>query len=180
MFLSKLLPVVNAIAIAPGTAAVADEGMVGLMVAGQASTRGMPLSMRDDIARRVIVPRFPLRPGTTYSPTIDSDPFATTVPPPEADPPRVIGFAPSQAIIPANSLRIHLTFSEPVAGGITTDGGGSSLAPTAPWMAGRYRLIGDPELEGISGNTPYAPFDARVGAVSMVQAPIIPALTVTP
>ncbi len=81
MFLSKLLPVVNAIAIAAGTAAVADEGMVGLMVAGQASTRGMPLSMRDDIARRVIVPRFPLRPGTTYSPTIDSDPFATTVPP---------------------------------------------------------------------------------------------------
>lgn len=303
---------------------VTSGDMVRLSVAGQISTRSMPLTVAQDGTGLVVDPRFSLRPGTHYALTVGDTLFDVAIPAPVNNAPRIMGFAPSQALIPANTLRIYLNFSEPMARGqlreqvsllrsdgmevespflnleselwdadqrratllfdpgrikqgvgpnlagdaplqagesyrlivseqmrsaagvpldaqvtlafragpaerseidpfdwdilnpragtltpisvafdrimdsgavarlltleapdgtrvrgeVQTDGGGWSLAPTGPWTAGHYRLIVDPELEDVSGNTPGVPFDAAVGTIGLVQEPTILTITI--
>ena len=91
--------------------------MLRLQVAALDTTRGMPLSLKRRDDALVIVPRFALKPGTDYVLNIGMDRFDIRFPQPKATPPTLAGFAPSQAVIPANTLRFYLQFSEPMARG---------------------------------------------------------------
>jgi len=66
-----------------------------------------------------------------------------------------------------------------VRGQIETDGGGWSLIPDRRWQAGTYKLIIDPELEDVSGNTIGAAFDAAAGTIGIKQDPIILTFEIT-
>ena len=83
--------------------------------------RGMLLTLSGTDGLLTVSPRFPLRSGAIYSLRInlpDKNYSATfSMPASEAPKPTVTHFAPSQAIIPANTLRLYLTFSEPMARG---------------------------------------------------------------
>lgn len=96
---------------------LANPELVRLQVKDSNSTRGMPVTLQDQGAVLSIQPRFNLKPGTAY--VLDlSGPTLEIVPPAaQATIPRLVGFAPSQAIIPANTLRLYLHFSEPMARG---------------------------------------------------------------
>ncbi len=109
-----------------GLAAVlADPARLRLQAVTVESGRGMLVVLtRDDDALR-ITPQFPLRPGAQYALRLDLPDVAGfngefAVPQPDAAAPRVTDFAPSQAVIPANVLRLYLTFSEPMAAGQAT------------------------------------------------------------
>ncbi|MGX9354721.1 Ig-like domain-containing protein [Roseobacteraceae bacterium S113] len=300
------------------------DGRIELRVAGQASRRSMPLAVTREAGSLIVTPRFSLRPGTDYTLSVGDADFAVSVPIAETKAPRVAGFTPSQAVIPANTLRLYIRFTEPMARGqlrdhirlvtrngrqiaspflnletelwdadqrratllldpgrikqgvgpnthggaplqagesyrlvvsehmrsaaglrleapvslafrvgpaerraiapeewdvlvpsaashtpltlafdrvidsntalrmltlmgpdgrrvegvVHSDGGGWSLSPTVPWMTGTYRLIVDPELEDISGNTPAAPFDAHSGTIGTLDAPHVLSLEI--
>ncbi len=94
---------------------MSDTKLARLTVTGQASTRGMPVTLNEDGTRLVIDPRFPLRPGSDYTLDLLERQFEISVSAPAATTPRIVGFAPSQAVIPANTLRMYLHFSEPMA-----------------------------------------------------------------
>ncbi|WP_412562156.1 Ig-like domain-containing protein [Thalassobius sp. MITS945101] len=98
-------------------ALLANPELLRLQVASIKSTRGMPITLQDQGTTLVIEPRFDLRPGTVYM--LDLNGTALEIVPPivEATVPRLVGFAPSQAVIPANTLRLYLHFSEPMARG---------------------------------------------------------------
>jgi len=102
-------------------ALLANPELLRLQVARLDSTRGMPVTLRDQGETLVIEPRFDLRPGTVYM--LDLNGTALEIVPPiaEATVPRLVGFAPSQAVIPANTLRLYLHFSEPMARGQLRD-----------------------------------------------------------
>jgi hypothetical protein len=103
------------------TRVLAEPDRLRLQLAGSASARGMLVSLSRTTVEIVVVPRFPLRPGSRYVLALDlpegdvSAAFA--LPAPEAPAPRLAGFAPSQGVIPANVLRLYLSFSEPMARG---------------------------------------------------------------
>lgn len=302
-----------------------DQGRVRLTVKQQISSRSMPFTLREESDALAIDPRFSLRPGTKYVLDIGTEQFEIAIPAPVASAPELTGFAPSQAVIPANTLRLYLGFSEPMARGqlfdmvrlvrsdgsrvespflnletelwdpdqrrvtvvidpgslkqgvgpnirsgaplqvgqsyrliisdrmksakgvslneqikvtfkvgpperrainpsdwqvlvpeaetrtpfsvafdrimdsasaarllkleapdgtkvngeVLTDGGGWSVSPSSPWAPGRYRLIIDPELEDIAGNTPGAPFDAGAGTMGKDQKPTILSFKIT-
>ena len=68
--------------------------------------------------------------------TIAGEPLRIALPAPDANLPRLVGFAPSQAVIPANTLRLYLHFSEPMARGqlremvsLVTAGGAPIASP---------------------------------------------------
>lgn len=104
-------------------AALAEPDRLRLQLAGSASVsvRGMLVSLSQLDGALQITPRFALRSGTDYALALDlpdSD-FETVLalPAAEAEAPHLAGFAPSQAVIPANTLRLYLTFSRPMARG---------------------------------------------------------------
>ncbi|MEL6688821.1 MAG: hypothetical protein AAFP28_00765 [Pseudomonadota bacterium] len=98
----------------------ADEFV--LQVSGLASSRGMPFSVTASSSSLRIKPRFALRPGTDYTLKLpDGRTLAIAVPAQDAPSPKLVGFAPSQAVIPANTLRLYLHFSEPMARGQMRD-----------------------------------------------------------
>ncbi len=106
-----------------GLAAVlAEPTRLRLQAVTVESGRGMLVVLtRDDDALR-ITPQFPLRPGARYALSLDLPDGAQfngeiALPLPQAAAPRITEFAPSQAVIPANILRLYLTFSEPMAAG---------------------------------------------------------------
>ncbi len=98
-------------------ALLANPELLRLQVASLDSTRGMLVTLQDQGANLIIQPRFDLKSGTVY--TLDLNGTALEIVPPiaEATVPRLVGFSPSQAVIPANTLRLYLHFSEPMARG---------------------------------------------------------------
>ena len=102
-------------------AVLANPDVLRLQVVSSMSDRGMLVSLVADRGDILIAPRFPLRPGTDYVLKLDlpKTQFETTLtrPAPDAEAPHLIAFAPSQAVIPANILRLYLTFSQPMDSG---------------------------------------------------------------
>ena len=90
---------------------------VRLSLAGSASERGMLLSLsrHDDLL--VATPRFPLRLGTEFILSVLGENFNIDLSPPVAHVPTLLRFSPEQAVIPANTLRFYLHFSQPMAQG---------------------------------------------------------------
>ncbi|WP_143515308.1 Ig-like domain-containing protein [Pseudooctadecabacter jejudonensis] len=72
-----------------------------------------------------IAPHFALLEGRTYELTLNLDggrtTFDITLPTADVEAPTIVGFAPSQAVTPANTLRLYLTFSKPMARGHVRD-----------------------------------------------------------
>ncbi|WP_424969699.1 Ig-like domain-containing protein [Dinoroseobacter sp. S76] len=106
-------------------AALLSGAPLRLQIAGLNSTRGMPLSIAETGAELRVTPRFALKPGTRYTLRFDlaSARHALTVTPPALpeEAPALIGFDPAQAVIPANTLRLYLHFSTPMARGQLRD-----------------------------------------------------------
>jgi len=101
---------------------VQNPETVLLQVSGLASRNGMPVSVRADGATILIEPRFDLRPGTDYALRLgDAIDLFIALPEPEAKTPRLLTFEPSQSVIPENTLRMYLQFSEPMARGQVRD-----------------------------------------------------------
>lgn len=100
---------------------MADADQVRLTVAGQSSKRSMPLSLSEDGTKLIIQPRFSLRSDTRYVVSLSGEQLEVQALAQDATVPAVIGFAPSQAVIPANTLRVYVTFSEPMARGQLRD-----------------------------------------------------------
>lgn len=92
-----------------------------LRVAGLESARSMLVSLSETDSDLVVTPRFPLQPGTDYVLSLrmgtETHRFDVALDVPDAPVPTLVGFAPSQSIIPANTLRLYLQFSEPMARG---------------------------------------------------------------
>jgi hypothetical protein len=111
------------------------EDALRLQVANLDTERGMPVRLNELGADIVIMPRFALRAGTEYILNLDlaktSYDLGISLPETEVTIPKLISFAPSQAVIPANTLRLYVQFSEPMARGqlreaitlIQSDGG---------------------------------------------------------
>jgi hypothetical protein len=96
-----------------------------LMVASLGSARGMPVTLNEQDADIVITPRFALRAGTDYVLSLDladrSYDLDLALPVAEVSTPELIVFSPSQVVIPANTLRLYVQFSEPMARGQLRD-----------------------------------------------------------
>lgn len=102
-----------------------DPARVILQVQGLDATRGMPVTVAEDEAAIHISPHFALRAGTDYVLKLDLhdivQSFDVSLPALDAPIPQLTGFTPSQAVIPANTLRLYLTFSEPMSRGALRD-----------------------------------------------------------
>lgn len=102
-----------------------NEDALRLQVRALDTVRGMPVTITEQGPNIVILPRFALRIGTDYVVTLDlkdgSYDLGVSLPEAEVTIPAVTGFAPSQAVIPANTLRLYLQFSEPMARGQLRD-----------------------------------------------------------
>lgn len=99
------------------SSAVTDEDAVRLRLEASPSTRGMLISLSQNAEDLIVAPRFALKAGTAYEMTVAGETLRIALPAPEATTPRMVSFAPSQAVIPANTLRLYLHFSEPMARG---------------------------------------------------------------
>lgn len=100
---------------------VYESDVVRLTLAGQKSTRSMPLTLSQDGDSVVVLPRFSLKEGKTYILEFGTDRHEISLPAPTTTVPKLVGFAPSQSVIPENTLRIYLSFSEPMARGMLLD-----------------------------------------------------------
>lgn len=96
------------------------EGII-LRVAGASGARGTPFEVSDSAGALVITPRFALRLGTEYELMLDGETLPIVLPAPNAPTPKLGGISPSQGVIPANTLRMYLEFSEPMARGQIRD-----------------------------------------------------------
>lgn len=99
------------------SSALNDAGAVRLRLEDSASARGMLVSVSLDGEALIVQPRFALKAGASYELTVAGETLRIALPAPEATTPRLVSFAPSQAVIPANTLRLYLHFSEPMARG---------------------------------------------------------------
>lgn len=97
--------------------ALMDAEAIRLRLEDSPSARGMLVSVSQDGAALIVQPRFALKAGANYELTVADETLRIALPAPEATTPRLVGFAPSQAVIPANTLRLYLHFSEPMARG---------------------------------------------------------------
>ena len=88
-----------------------------LTVSGQTSTQSMPLTVTQEAGDLIVTPRFPLHSGTHYTLTVGDAMFDVSPPLATAAAPRVAEFSPSQAVIPENTLRLYIKFTEPKARG---------------------------------------------------------------
>lgn len=107
-----------------------DANAVRLRIETSRSARGMLISLNQNGDDLIVEPRFALKAGAAYEMTVAGETLHIVLPAPEATALRLVSFAPSQAVIPANTLRLYLHFSEPMARGqlremvslATTDG----------------------------------------------------------
>ena len=76
-------------------------------------------------------------------------------------------------------LRLEGPDGRTIDGKLYSDGGGWSLAPLTPWQEGQYRLVVDPELEDVAGNTIRAAFDAKAGTIGTKTKPTVMELKIT-
>ncbi|SIT17622.1 hypothetical protein SAMN05421759_12711 [Roseivivax lentus] len=98
-------------------AMLADPEIVSLRVSGIASERGTPVTLAKKNGALVVAPRFTLMPGMNYVVALGNKSYPVSLPEPIAPAPMVVAFAPSQSTIPANTLRLYLRFSQPMARG---------------------------------------------------------------
>lgn len=103
-----------------------DPSLIRLQNAATPEARGMLVLLAKSEEGLVVKPRFTLRAGATYSASIDwpkAEPFRTefTLETEASAAPTLAAFSPSQSVIPANTLRFYLTFSEPMARGQVRD-----------------------------------------------------------
>ena len=119
--------------------AMSTEHALRLQVANLDTETGMPVKLDELGADIVIMPRFPLWAGTEYILNLDlaesSFDLDISLPAAEVTIPKLIGFTPSQAVIPANTLRLYVQFSEPMARGqlreaITLIGSDGDVVPS--------------------------------------------------
>lgn len=103
------------------SALVSDPDRLRLRIENAASDRGMMVTLDGQPDALVVVPRFPLRSGAQYrldlSPAGKDVTLPVDLPAANAPMPTVTGFSPSQSVIPANTLRLYIAFSEPMARG---------------------------------------------------------------
>lgn len=97
--------------------ALRDAEAVRLRLEDSPSARGMLVSISQDGVALIVQPRFALKAGANYELTVADETLRIALPAPEATTPRLVSFAPSQAVLPANTLRLYLYFSEPMARG---------------------------------------------------------------
>ena len=98
-------------------AALTEPDAVRLRSVGNPSQTGMLIALSQDQDELIVAPRFALLAGRSYSLDVESMTLLIALPEAEAATPRLTGFAPSQAVIPANTLRLYLHFSESMARG---------------------------------------------------------------
>lgn len=99
------------------SATIEDADTVRLRLEESPSQHGMLVTISQDGEKLIIAPRFALKAGADYELTIADKTLRIALPAADATLPRLVSFAPSQAVIPANTLRIYLHFSEPMARG---------------------------------------------------------------
>lgn len=97
--------------------AMMDADAVLLRLENSPSARGMLVALSQDSEDLIVAPRFALKEGSTYELAVSGKTLSVALPAPEAATPQLVSFAPSQAVIPANTLRLYLHFSEPMARG---------------------------------------------------------------
>jgi hypothetical protein len=97
--------------------AMTNADAVRLRLENSPSALGMLVALSQDGEDLIVAPRFALKEGSTYELAMAGQTLRVAVPAPDATPPRLVSFAPSQAVIPANTLRLYLRFSEPMARG---------------------------------------------------------------
>lgn len=154
-----------------GAPLVAGEGYRLLLSDRIRSAAGIPLRTSVSIAFRV---------GPPERRAIDPRDWQFSAPLADTTTPLSIAFARIMDSGAASRLiRLEDPHGIPVRGEIATDGGGWSLTPDVPWGPGRYRLIVDPELEDIAGNTPGDPFDAGAGTIGTKQTTTILTVDIT-
>ncbi|MEM9523978.1 MAG: Ig-like domain-containing protein [Pseudomonadota bacterium] len=137
-----------------------------LIVSGRMeSAKGVPLGTEAAMTFRA---------GPAERRAIDPGSWRILTPKPGGHAPLAIAF---DRIMDGAALPRRLTLQDPrdriVRGRVTTDGGGWSLTPEDPWQFGTYRLVVDPALEDVSGNTLGAPFDADRGTIATERAPAL-------
>lgn len=95
---------------------------IRLQLQGTRSNNGMPITLVYDEHKLFIKPRFSLIEGYQYRvqlslPEREVITDFIDIPKKQHPVPRLVRFSPSQSIIPANTLRMYLSFSEPMARG---------------------------------------------------------------
>lgn len=102
-------------------ALISDPDRLRLRIKNTASERGMLVTLDGQPDALAVEPRFPLRHGVHYSLDLnlmgEDLALSLILPAAKAALPTVTGFSPSQSVIPANTLRLYLRFSEPMARG---------------------------------------------------------------
>lgn len=138
---------------------LSEPDRLRLRLGNATSERGMLLLVKAQGADLVIAPRFPLRPGNHYRIDLaleDEDvtlAFRLPATPPRA--PEISGFFPSQAVIPANALRLYVQFSEPMARG---------------QLAKSVRLV---RADGSEVESPFLKLDAELWDPSQTRATLL-------
>lgn len=104
---------------------MANPQKVTLQLAGAAAKHSMPLAVERTGQKINVKPKFALLPGSDYvlsaSLSEHVKKFTFTVPKREITTPVLTGFSPSQSVVPENTLRFYLHFSEPMAVGQLRD-----------------------------------------------------------
>lgn len=104
---------------------LANPDQLRLQVMGLETQRGMLVTMESVGANLIVSPRFLLLPGTDYVVRVNvegfQDDLELSVPASDETVPTLISFFPSQSVIPANTLRMYVQFSEPMARGQVRD-----------------------------------------------------------
>lgn len=109
--------VVTGLAAQDMSSALSDAETVRLRLKDSPSARGMLVSISQDGEALIVQPRFALKAGASYELIVASETLRIALPAQEETTPRLISFDPSQAVIPANTLRLYLHFSEAMARG---------------------------------------------------------------
>ena len=99
------------------SSALIEAEAVRLRLETSTSARGMLISLSQNGEDLIVEPRFALKAGAAYELTVAGETLRVALPAQETTTPRLISIAPSQAVIPANTLRLYLHFSEPMARG---------------------------------------------------------------
>lgn len=99
-----------------------EPSLLRLQTKASPAAQGMLVSVAEHESRVSVVPRFPLRQGATYDISIQwpdrpEISYEFTLEQETTARPTVVSFSPSQSVIPANTLRFYVTFSQPMARG---------------------------------------------------------------
>lgn len=104
---------------------LANPDRLRLQVMGLETQRGMLVTLEGLGANLIVTPRFLLLPGTDYVVRVNveglDDDLQLSLPAPDETVPTLTSFSPSQSVIPANTLRMYVHFSEPMARGQVRD-----------------------------------------------------------